>query len=109
MDTESGSGSILALSMLGLVVAVVLAVLGIGGFRQQQGRLQGAADLAAIAASQTYRGMNTGFPCQRASQVLTLNMVNAAGCSIVGDEVTVAANLTLMGIVLNATATAVGD
>jgi hypothetical protein len=36
-------------------------------------------------------------------------MVKLAGCSIVGDEATVAANLTLMGIVLNATATAVGE
>jgi secretion/DNA translocation related TadE-like protein len=109
MSGEAGSGTVLSLTMLAAISAVLLAVLGIGGMSQAQARLQGATDLAAIAASQTYRGMNTGLPCGRASEVLTLNMVKLAGCSIVGDEATVAANLTLMGIVLNATATAVGD
>lgn len=99
----------LAITLLAFVVAVFLAVLSIGGFRKEQARLQTATDLAAIAASQTYRGLNTGLPCERARQILTLNMVKLAGCSIVGDEATVAANLTLMGIVLNATATAVGE
>ncbi|MDE2408790.1 MAG: flp pilus-assembly TadE/G-like family protein [Actinomycetales bacterium] len=109
MESESGSGTVLAITLLAFLAAVFLAVVSIGGVRQTQTRLQAATDLAAIAASQTYRGMNTGLPCERAGQILTLNMVKLAGCSIVGDEATVAANLTLMGIVLNATATAVGD
>ena len=109
MEGESGSGTVLAITLLAFVAVVFLVVLSIGGFRQSQSRLQTATDLAAIAASQTYRGLNTGLPCERARQILTLNMVKLAGCSIVGDEATVAANLTLMGIVLNATATAVGD
>ena len=109
MENESGSGTVLAITLLALVASVSLAALSIGGFGLAQARLQAATDLAAIGASQTYRGINTGLPCERAGQILTLNMVKLAGCSIVGDEATVAAHLTLMGIVLNATATAVGD
>ena len=103
---DAGFGLSVVLILLGLVAAVTASMGIFGQSAKTQTSLQHATDLAAIAASQTERGLNTGIPCGRAKEILTLYMVAMQKCSIVSSEATVTANTTFMGIVLNATATA---
>ena len=95
---------------LALSAAAVLiygTVFFIGQVSLAQFRLQSSTDLAAIAANQVLHGLNTGFPCERAKAILQANVAHLETCSIVGDETTVAATISVVGIVLSATATAV--
>ena len=106
---ENGSGTVLVLTIIGAVFVVYSVVLTGSRLGLASSRLQTTVDLAAIGASQTLRGLNTGFPCRRAEQILLANMAQLETCSIVGDETTVAGSTSVVGIVLNATATASGD
>ncbi|MEN9715870.1 MAG: hypothetical protein RJA35_1337 [Actinomycetota bacterium] len=104
-----GSASILVLAIL--FALVFLSSIDFAAYRLLAARqeLQESVDLAAIAADQVSRGLNTGIPCYRARQILTLNMSNLDSCLIVGSETKVAGYLRVMGIVLNATATAAAN
>lgn len=106
---QAGSSSVLLLGLLAGMVTLGAVVTGAGKMAMAQGALGSATDLAAIVGSQTLRGLNTGFPCQRVQQILQANMAHLKTCSIVGDEVTVATTTRVVGIVLNATATAAGN
>jgi hypothetical protein len=92
--------------MLGVLVVAAVTLSAAAQVADARLRLQSSVDMAAIGANQTLRGLNSGFPCVRAKEILTLNMVLLQKCSIVGDETTVVAGITVMGIVLSATATA---
>ena len=109
MKQDSGAGSVLALTVIGATALALVMVGTLGRVAIEQVRLQRVVDLAAVAANQTLRGLNTGLPCQNAEAIFTLNMVKGDKCLIVGDETKVAAHLELMGIVLLATATAAAN
>ena len=106
---QRGSGSVLSLVVLAASVLLYSALFLVAKVVLMQGQLQSSVDLAAIGASQTLRGLNTGLPCQRARAILTINVAHLETCSIVGDETTVAGTTSVVGIVLNATATASGS
>ena len=103
---DRGSGSILAITAIGASALALTGVAFVSQVTAQQLRLQRVVDLAAIAANQTLRGLNTGLPCKNADEIFTLNMVNGDKCLIVGDETKVAAHVRVVGILLVATATA---
>ncbi|MHC6177445.1 Rv3654c family TadE-like protein [Glutamicibacter sp. X7] len=48
-------------------------------------RAAGAADLAALAAADTARGLRHGQPCQQAAQVAQANGGTLQQCLIIGD------------------------
>lgn len=105
---DSGSAAIQAIVVF-VVIGASIQLLGLafGAQIQRQG-LQAAVDAAAIGANQTMRGLNTGVPCERAKEILTLNMVFLEKCSIVGGETTVSGSKTFLGMFQSATATAAG-
>lgn len=109
MRNDSGSGSILGMVLIGTSVAA----LSFGTLISQIGlatmQVRTAVQLAAIGADQTRRGLSTGVPCERAKEILTLNMVFLEKCSIVSDETTVSGSKTLAGVLLTATAIATGS
>lgn len=107
--TDAGSGTVLAIALIGAFVAAIFLATLVFRIALDDQELQDSVDLAAIGGSQTYRGINTGIPCDRVNQILTLNRQSLESCLIVGEEVKVAGTSVVMGIVLNATATAVGD
>ena len=103
---ETGAGTLLGIAAIaGVLIAASLfgAVTKIG---HRQLQLQNSVDLAALAANQSFRGLSSGIPCDRAKQILTINMSKLESCLIVGEVTTVAGTVRVMGIVLNATATA---
>ena len=103
---EGGAGSVLALGIIAALLVVLSFGSAVGSLTLGRNQLQSSVDLAALAADQNLRGLSTGIPCDRARQVLTLNMSKLVSCLIVGEVTTVAGTATVMGIVLNATATA---
>ena len=106
LGTESGSASVVYLAVSAAAVLVYSTLFYLGQMSLGQLKLQAATDLAAIGANQVLHGLNTGFPCGRAEAILESNVAHLETCSIVGDETTVAATTSVVGIVLNATATA---
>ena len=106
IGADRGAGTPLALALAAVPITLNLIVVPSLHLAIQNAKLQEVVDLAAIAAEQTIRGANTGSPCERAQQILISNMAEATKCSIVGEEDTVVATQTVVGIVLNATASA---
>lgn len=103
---DNGAGAVLGIAAIaGILIAASLFGL-VTKIGQRQLQLQNSVDLAALAGNQTFRGLSTGIPCDRAKQILTINMSKLESCLIVGEVTTVAGTSSVMGIVLSATATA---
>ncbi|WP_172956835.1 Rv3654c family TadE-like protein [Rhodoluna limnophila] len=106
MRTDRGSGTILALA------AVVASTALFGGMQifahnvLNQHRLQAATEAMALAATDSLRGLTTGFPCVEANEIALKNMAIVDECRIVGLEVMISAHLDGLGIVLTAKARA---
>jgi secretion/DNA translocation related TadE-like protein len=82
--SDRGSGSVLAVALLGVVVlAGSAALLALGTLAAQQG-VQGAADAAALAAADTLSGREAGYPCENASRAAVLNQASLATCRMDG-------------------------
>ena len=66
---ERGSGTILALAMVSLAICLfsLSQIVALNLISQQ--RLQGIVDAMAVAAADSLRGLNTGFPCPTAGQI----------------------------------------
>lgn len=81
---ERGSGSVLAVALLGAItIAASAALAGVTGLVAQQGA-QNAADAAALAAADTLSGRDSGYPCENASRAASLNQASVASCSTDG-------------------------
>jgi secretion/DNA translocation related TadE-like protein len=66
---EEGSGSVLGVTMLIGMVALLCVVLPLGRILAQAETLRGVADAAALAAADTSSGRTGGVPCEMASRV----------------------------------------
>lgn len=106
MTNERGSGTILALG----AVALSLSLFGLSQIIAfnliEHRRLQAGVDAMAIAAADSLRGLNTGFPCETATQIGHISSIQLDTCRIVGFEVFISAHLDGVGIVLSASALA---
>lgn len=103
---ERGSGTVMALGFVSLSICLfgLSQIVSVNLISQQ--RLQATVDAMAVAAADSLRGLNTGFPCPTASQ-LGLNVgVRLDTCRIVDSEVFISAYSLGVGIVLNAKALA---
>ncbi|WP_162940254.1 Rv3654c family TadE-like protein [Gryllotalpicola protaetiae] len=89
---ERGSGSVLAVAVLGAIVLVSgAAVLGLGALAAQQG-VQAAADAGALAAADTLSGRNAGYPCENAARAAALDQASITSCETDGLVAVVAAS-----------------
>lgn len=106
LKTDRGSGTILALAM----VALAVSVLGLSQIIAQnlllQQRTQVVTEAMALAAADSLRGLNSGFPCPVAAQIGQISSVVLDRCRIVGFEVFISAHAQGVGIVLSASALA---
>lgn len=82
---ERGSGTLLASLVVVLVVGLAVAVASFGVVRAVGVRLQGAADLAAIAGAEAQRANHEACAAARASAAA--NVGSVVRCDVVGDEV----------------------
>lgn len=82
---ERGVSTVLAASLMGLVVLVGAVGLEIGMLIARQHQVDGAADLVALSsAAAVQRG---GDGCVVASRVAAANDVHVAGCTLRGADV----------------------
>lgn len=78
---DQGSGTVLVLGA-GLVVLILsVAVLLMLQAGVAANRAATAADLSALAAADTLRGLRTGDPCTVAAEVATRNGAELASCT----------------------------
>lgn len=104
--SESGSGTMLALAVIGLSVACFGISQTVALHLISEARLNAVTESAALTADDALRGLITGYPCEIAKEIAVENMVILDECRIVGFEAFVKMHVQSMGIVLNATARA---
>lgn len=79
--SERGSGTVLAAG-LGLVVVMMMALmLLLAQSAVMASRASAAADLAALAAADTVRGLRSGEPCAVAAEVAGRHSATVVGCA----------------------------
>lgn len=90
---ETGAGSVLAVGILGALIAVLLATLPVVTLFAAHQRAANAADAAALAAADTASGRLPGFPCETARMVAAHNAASLGTCSVEGLTVLVDATV----------------
>ena len=103
---ERGSGTVLALAMVTLAICLfsLSQIVAINLIKQE--RLQAVVEAMAVAAADSLRGLNTGFPCPTAGQLGLNAGVELDTCRIVEFEVFISGHSKGVGIVLSASALA---
>jgi secretion/DNA translocation related TadE-like protein len=105
-DSETGSGSVLALGIVGGVAAALTLIIPLYtglGIRES---VSDAADASALAGADVAAGIAPGFPCAVAAETATANRAQLVRCSVDGLVVTVITNDDFLGLSLRSTATA---
>ena len=97
---DRGSGSILAVAILGALFAVTAVLVPVLALLPAKQSVQGAADAAALAAADTASGLMPGVPCEMAALAAELNAARLVGCTVDGltATVTVAATAGILPI-----------
>ena len=103
---ETGSGSILALTLILMSLGLAFLVTTVAQVATARVQLEGAVASAAIGAEDARRGITTGYPCEVAERILQANMASLDTCLIVGHGTMVGGQVKPLGIVLSATARA---
>lgn len=86
---DDGSGSVLAVAVLGGVVAVTLVLVPVLGLLSVGQSVRAAADAAALAGADTASGLVPGVPCDAAQRAAALNAARLSECTLTGLIVTV--------------------
>ena len=86
---DRGSGSILAVAILGALFAVTAVLVPVLALLPAKQSVQGAADAAALAAADTASGLMPGVPCEMAALAAELNAARLVGCTVDGLTATV--------------------
>lgn len=91
---ERGSGTMLALALGVVVMALLSALVLVAQAGLMASRAASAADLAALAAADAARGITSGEPCAVAASVAGQHDARLTACDLVrGDVVQVATEL----------------
>lgn len=103
---EGGSGSTLALAIIGATIAIAIALLGVVGAFSAHTRASVAADAAALAAADSASNRIPGDPCTRAGVVSTLHGGTLQSCTSTRTESHVTVSTDLGWFVITASARA---
>lgn len=103
---DRGSGTVLAVAVIGCLTALAIAALPLYMAVAVSRSVAAAADAAALAAADAAVGIVTGYPCERAAQLVEANGSFLATCETDGLVVTVVASRSLLGFAVTAAATA---
>jgi len=87
VDSERGSGTVLALALGAVVIALLLGLLLLAQAGVMASRAASAADLAALAGADAARGLTSGEPCAVAESVVGQHHVTLASCVVTGGEI----------------------
>jgi secretion/DNA translocation related TadE-like protein len=99
---ERGSGSVLAVGLLGATMAATAAFVPVLVGLSVSAQVQGAADAAALAAADTVSGALTGVPCEAATRTANVNGASIATCSLNGLIASVTVSREFVGITIEA-------
>lgn len=89
---ERGSGTVLAVGIIAVLILLLSLTAVLGAAAAAKAQAQRAADLAALAAADTARGLAIGDPCTVAAEVAAQNGTALQECTVGGEhpnEVTV--------------------
>lgn len=92
LRNERGSGTVLAISIIAVLILLLSLTAVLGAAAAAKAQAERAADLVALAAADTARGLSTGDPCTVAMEVATQNGTVLQECTVGGEhpnEVTV--------------------
>jgi len=103
---ERGSGSVLAVAVVGAVAALTLLLLPILGLLTIGQSVRAAADASALAGADTAAGLVPGVPCELAQRAADLNSARLVACTVDGLVVTVTVTRDAGGFVLTSRARA---
>lgn len=95
---ERGAGTVLAAALALALLLLTVMVLWLGQAAAAAGKAATAADLAALAAADAYRGLSAGDPCQVAADVSARHGATVLDCTLVGAgsvQITVAVRTSL--------------
>lgn len=81
---EDGSGTLLAVALVGAMLVFTGVFLPLLGMLAAGHSVRGAADAAALAAADTASGAVAGVPCDRAAETARLNDAVLVDCDLEG-------------------------
>jgi secretion/DNA translocation related TadE-like protein len=105
-DSDAGSGSVLALGILGGVGAALTLLLPLYTGLNIRESVSDAADASALAAADVAAGIAPGSPCVVAAETAAANRAHVARCSVDGLVVTVTTSADFLGLSIRSIATA---
>jgi secretion/DNA translocation related TadE-like protein len=88
-DEDAGSGSVLAVGVIGAVTAFALSAVGVSTLLVERAVAAGAADSAALAAADAAAGYVAGAPCDAAREITSELETVLAVCRVSGTTVDV--------------------
>ncbi|MBT1636230.1 Rv3654c family TadE-like protein [Clavibacter michiganensis] len=83
-DDDSGSGSVLAVGLIGAVAALGFATMSVSALLVDRAVAAGAADSAALAAADAAAGYVSGAPCDAAEELMAPVGTELVGCAVDG-------------------------
>ena len=105
-EGDTGAGSVLAVALVGTVVALTFALVPLYAVLAAKSSVAAAADAAALAAADARVGAATGYPCDRAAEVAAANGAKVLSCEADGLILTVSVGRSVLGFDVQSTATA---
>lgn len=87
IQPERGAGTVLALGLGAVVMAMLLGLLFLAQAGVMASRAASAADLAALAAADAARGLASGEPCAVAADVAEKHDTRLTSCTVAGGNV----------------------
>ncbi|WP_353813294.1 Rv3654c family TadE-like protein [Agromyces sp. SYSU T00266] len=81
---DSGSATVAAVAILGVVVALAVASVGMLGTSVASQRAANAADASALAAADALSGAVAGEPCPLAGELARRNAATLVDCRVEG-------------------------
>ena len=103
---DRGAASVLAVGIVGAVVALTSLVVPAAATFVVSQRAANAADAAALAAADAISGAVAGVPCELAAEAAARNGAMVTACEVHGAVATVAASIDALGVALSSTARA---
>lgn len=97
--SESGSGSILGLGLISVILGILTVSIGFTSQTLIKARLQARVDNAAIAALDVLRGLAVGFPCETAEEIVQGFGGTLEECHKVDLDIFISVRSEVMGIV----------
>ncbi|UNX56298.1 flp pilus-assembly TadE/G-like family protein [Georgenia sp. TF02-10] len=97
-DRDRGSGTVLALGLIAVLMVLTLAVVGLARAVHARGTAQTAADLGALAAAAAVQRPTGTEPCVAARTVVAANDAELTGCTVTGEVAVVSTAAAVAGV-----------